>query len=51
MAPFSPEQRASLEEYARLVHLFQDIVATVDAEEPWKTPGAQELDAMTFQSW
>lgn len=26
-------------------------VDVVDVEEPWKTPNAAELDAITFQSW
>ncbi|KAI3434449.1 hypothetical protein D9Q98_002526 [Chlorella vulgaris] len=51
LAGFTPEQRASLGEYARLVGLLKDIVNVVDQDEPWKTPDAAELDAITFQSW
>ncbi|EFN57303.1 hypothetical protein CHLNCDRAFT_143912 [Chlorella variabilis] len=51
LAGFSAEQRASLGEYARLVGLLKDIIDVVDVEEPWKTPNAAELDAITFQSW
>lgn len=51
LADFTPEQRSSLREYARLVALLKEVVDTVDVREPWKTPNAAELDALTFQSW
>lgn len=51
LTEFTPEQRASLKEYARLVARLKEIVDTVDVKEPWKTPGAAELDSLTFQSW
>lgn len=51
LAQFSPEQRTSLGEYGRLVRVLKGIVETVDVAEPWKTPMAAELDAITFQSW
>lgn len=38
-------------EYARLVQLLKQVVDSVDVKEPWKTPGAAELDAITFQTW
>lgn len=33
------------------VLLAAQVVDTVDVKEPWNTPGAAELDAITFQSW
>eukprot|EP00887_Chlorella_sp_A99_P000867 scaffold5.g867.t1 len=51
LAAFSPEERASLAEYARLVALLKSVAATVDVRAPWRTPRAAELDAVTFQSW
>jgi hypothetical protein len=103
LSEFTPEQRASLSEYARLVALLKEVgaaggsqkrsarksgaaagsqpgacqqcvgaggqevdegllacllprdslqvVDTVDAREPWNTPNASELDALTFQTW
>lgn len=48
---FTAPQRASLAEYARLVQLLKQVVDSVDVKEPWKTPGAAELDAITFQTW
>lgn len=51
LAQFTAEQRASLAEYARLVALLKEIVDSVDVKEPWNTPRAAELDAITFQTW
>ena len=40
-----------LEDYLTVGAVLDDLVAKVDVEEPWRTPDAERLDAVTLASW
>jgi monoamine oxidase len=47
--PFdTPEERA---DYERVERLFGELVATVDADDPWSQPDATRLDALSWAGW
>ena len=43
--------REGLSELIRVMTEFRELVGTVNVDEPWLTPNAEELDSMTFQDW
>ena len=46
-----PLQARSMAEYGRIMEALHQLMEQVDVEQPWRTPRAKELDAITFQQW
>jgi len=38
-------------DYASALRELEQLVAAIDVQEPWRTPGAAELDAQTLDTW
>lgn len=46
--PVAPSTEA---EMIRLIALLDELTAQVDPDRPWETPGARELDEISFEAW
>ncbi|PRW57779.1 Amine oxidase [flavin-containing] [Chlorella sorokiniana] len=51
LASLSADELANLEAEEALTAKLYEVAATVNVSHPWLTPGAEQLDSITFSSW